>query len=251
MPSQALLDAFQDRLAYRFQNLDLLRAALTHRSFHHEAHGASPQDNERLEFLGDSILGLIVGEYLVAEFPRHQEGDLSKAKGRLVSGVVLAKVARSLRVGEVLCLGRGEEMTKGREKSSLLANALEAVIAAVYLDCGFQHTKTLVLRWLRDELRGLHPRDRAASGASGRDYSGDYKGLFQQWCQRSHNVLPSYKVLSESGPHHAKVFEVQVAVQGTTYGVGWGRTKKEAEQEAARTALDRTEGRTEGPPDGE
>lgn len=229
-----LLDAFQNRLAYRFQNLDLLRAALTHRSFHHESHGATPQDNERLEFLGDSVLGLAVSEYLTQTFPRYNEGDLSKARGRLVSGVVLAKVARSLKVGEVLRLGRGEEMTKGREKSSLLANALEAIIAAVYLDCGFQHTKTLVLRWLLDEIRGTQPKDRAA---------GDSKGLFQQWCQRSFNVLPLYRVLSESGPHHAKVFEVQVEVRDKLYGVGWGRNKKEAEQEAAKTALERIEGR--------
>lgn len=215
------------RLPYHFRDPALLEEALTHRS-----HGQpSTANNERLEFLGDAVLGLIVSEYLAATFPELAEGELSQIRARLVERVTLADAARRLGLGQMLRLGRGEERTKGRDKASLLANALEAVIGAVYVDGGMEVARTFTLQVLEAQLKELHQEDLAA-------FRQDYKSQLQEWCQRHVQALPVYTVIEESGPDHQKTFEVTVEIEQQWQGSGKGRSKKIAEQEAAKQALD-------------
>lgn len=225
------LDSLQTALDYRFHDVRLLEDALTHRSYVNEQRPAAGSDNERLEFLGDAVLSLVVSEQLAVLLPRSPEGALSKHKARLVSESMLADVARRLKVGSCLRLGRGEELSRGREKDSLLADAVEAVIAAVHLDGGLESSRRVVAGLLREEL---------AQVASQRHRPGenDYKTQVQEWCQRRFDSLPSYAVVRESGPDHDKLFEVELSVNGAVVGRGTGRSKKEAEQSAARQALE-------------
>ncbi|MBI3994693.1 MAG: ribonuclease III [Nitrospirae bacterium] len=226
-------DTFQSVLGYAFQKPDLLREALTHKSYLNEMRASekdrAAQDNERLEFLGDAVLDLAISEHLIAIYPLSTEGDLSKMKARIVSEVTLARVAKRLSVGEFLLLGRGEERTRGREKPSLLADALEAVIAAVYLDGGFEAARKAILKIFEDEI---HRLDRPPEDI-------DYKTELQECCQREFNVLPAYRVLRESGPDHQKLFEVKLTIKEEVYGIGRGRSKKEAEQQAAKQAIEK------------
>ncbi|MBI3810856.1 MAG: ribonuclease III [Nitrospirae bacterium] len=227
------LDPFQKTLGYSFHKPDLLREALTHKSYLNELRvtekDRAAQDNERLEFLGDAVLDLVVSEGLIALYPLSTEGDLSKMKARIVSEVTLARVAKRLGVGDVLSLGRGEERTRGREKPSLLADALEAVIAAVYLDGGFETARTVLLKIFDDEMHRSDPHQDDM----------DYKTELQECCQREYDVLPTYRVLSESGPDHQKQFEVKLTIREEVFGIGRGRSKKEAEQQAAKQALEK------------
>lgn len=226
----ALIDTLQTALDYRFRNVRLLEEALTHKSYVNEQGSAATSDNERLEFLGDAVLSLVVSEQLAILLPHSPEGALSKHKARLVSESLLAGVGRRLNLGSCLRLGRGEEVSKGREKDSLLADAVEAVIAAVHLDGGLESSRRLVARLFEKELSQV---------ASQRHRPGedDYKTQLQEWCQRRFDSLPSYAVVRESGPDHDKVFEVEVTVDGAVVGRGSGRSKKEAEQAAAKQAL--------------
>jgi len=227
------LDTFQNIIGYSFRKAELLRAALTHKSYLNELRASekdgAAQDNERLEFLGDAVLDLAISERLIALYPLSTEGDLSKMKARLVSEVTLARVARRLGVGEFLLLGRGEERTRGREKPSILADALEAVIAAVYLDGGFETAQTVLLQLFEDEFHRLEQRREDI----------DYKTELQECCQREFDVLPTYRVLRESGPDHQKLFEVKLMIKEEVFGIGRGRSKKEAEQQAAKQALEK------------
>jgi ribonuclease-3 len=227
------LDTFQKILGYSFRKPDLLRAALTHKSYLNELRASekegATQDNERLEFLGDAVLDLAISERLIALYPLSTEGDLSKMKARLVSEVTLARVAGGLGVGEFLLLGRGEERTRGREKPSILADALEAVIAAVYLDGGFETARAVLLQIFEEEFHRLD---------QGREDI-DYKTELQECCQREFDVLPTYRVLRESGPDHQKLFEVKLMIKEEVFGIGRGRSKKEAEQQAAKQALEK------------
>jgi len=227
------LDTFQNIIGYSFRKAELLRAALTHKSYLNELRASekdgAAQDNERLEFLGDAVLDLAISERLIALYPLSTEGDLSKMKARLVSEVTLARVARRLGVGEFLLLGRGEERTRGREKPSILADALEAVIAAVYLDGGFETAQTVLLQLFEDEFHRLEQRREDI----------DYKTELQECCQREFDVLPTYRVLRESGPDHQKLFEVKIMIKEEVFGIGRGRSKKEAEQQAAKQALEK------------
>ena len=227
-------------LGYSFRQPQLLEEALTHKSHVNEARDKSRKDNERLEFLGDAVLSLIISEHLAASSPGSTEGMLSKHKAHLVSEASLAKAARGLDLGNLLRLGRGEELTQGREKPSLLANALEALIAAVYLDGGLEAARTFTLRTLAQELQELQE----AEGAAGVQ---DYKTQFQEWCQKRLETLPQYRTVRESGPDHQKTFEVQLTLQGDVVGMGVGRTKKEAEQMAAKQALVRSRHETSEP----
>lgn len=231
--AHSLTDLAQQRIGYRFRQPSLLDEALTHKSYVNEIKSldktTNDRDNERLEFLGDAVLSLIISDHLARTCPDFTEGDLSKLKARLVSETSLAKAARGLELGGLLRLGRGEELTQGREKSSLLANALEALIAAVYLDGGLEQAQTFTLRVLDQDLEKIHE----ASG----DAAGDYKTRLQEWCQKRFETLPQYVTIRESGPDHQKTFEVQVAIKGELLGVGVGRTKKEAEQMAAQQAV--------------
>jgi ribonuclease-3 len=229
MPAQPL-DALQSALDYRFHDSRLLEEALTHKSYVNERRSARCADNERLEFLGDAVLSLVVSEQLATLLPDAPEGALSKHKARLVSESMLAGAAKRLKLGSCLRLGRGEELSKGREKDSLLADAVEAVIAAVHRDGGLEASRRVVARLFKQEFSQVASQQH-------RPGEDDYKTQVQEWCQRRFDSLPSYAVVGESGPDHDKIFEVEVSVNGEVVGRGIGRSKKEAEQSAAKHAL--------------
>lgn len=225
-----VLKDIQESLNYVFKEPALLWEALTHRSYFRSSHQVITPHNERLEFLGDAVLGLVVSEHLAAFFPSSTEGELSKIKADLISRATLAKAAGRLCIGRWLRLGRGEEINKGREKSSLLANALEAIIGAVYLDGGLDEVRKLIQRVLAIELTALQDGQLLSGG-------GDGKSRLQEWTHKHFGVSPSYRLIRESGPDHQKVFAVHVEVSGKIMGRGEGRTKKEAEQQAAAQAI--------------
>ena len=230
MTSVSSGDALQSSLGYRFHTMALLVEALTHSSLVNEQKAASPQHNERLEFLGDAVLSLVMSEYLASALPQSSEGTLSKLKAQLVSEASLAQVARRLGLGEHLKLGRGEERSKGREKDSLLADALEAVLAAVHLDGGFDASRAVTRRIFSEELGNIATQQELPG-------AGDYKTQFQEWCQKRYEMLPRYETIRETGPDHQKIFDVELSIQGKMMGLGSGRSKKEAEQQAAKQAL--------------
>ncbi|HEY8550762.1 MAG TPA: ribonuclease III [Vicinamibacterales bacterium] len=224
------------RLGYRFRDRGLLEHALTHRSRANEDVTGGVVDNESLEFLGDAVLGLLIAEALYHEHPQLDEGEKSKIKASLVSTTSLARVAEELGLGEHLLLGRGEEKTGGRRKPALLADACEALIAAVYLDGGLEAARELVRRelWERASIGDA----RGAEAGS----TGDYKSALQEALQAAARGLPEYRIVAERGPDHDKVFEVEVRVGGEVVATATGRTKKEAEQAAARHALETLSG---------
>ncbi len=225
-------DALQAALSYRFRDPSLLEEALTHTSYVNERKPEVLRHNERLEFLGDAVLSLVMTEYLAGRLPDSAEGALSKLKAALVSESSLASVARRIGLGHYLRLGRGEERSKGRDKDSLLADAVEAVIAAVHQDGGYEASRAVTLRLFSDVLHAVSNQG-AAPGA------GDYKTQYQEWCQRHYERLPRYAIVRETGPDHDKLFEVEVWTENEAAGRGVGRSKKEAEQAAAKNALDR------------
>jgi ribonuclease-3 len=218
-------------IGYAFRDPCLLHEALTHKSHANELREKATKHNERLEFLGDAVLTLITSEHLAAAFPTAPEGELSKLKAQLVSEASLARAARRLALGQLLRLGKGEELTKGREKSSLLANTVEAVLGGIYLDGGLEPARAFTVRVLGPELEGVRS-DRALGEQ-------DYKTQVQEWCQKQYETPPEYVTVKESGPDHQKTFEVQLKVRGDVLGVGTGRSKKEAEQRAAKQAMKR------------
>ena len=226
------LDEAQQAIGYTFRDVRLLDKALTHTSYVNEFKDQTSKDNERLEFLGDAILALIISEHVADVCPDLAEGALSKLRSRLVSEATLARVARRLDLGKRLRLGRGEERTQGREKESILANTLEAVLAAVYRDGGLDAARSFVLNAFAHELAGV------ASCDAGGGLSGDYKTQLQEWCQQRYDCVPQYVTAKESGPDHQKTFDMQVMVQGKALGRGSGRSKKEAEQAAAQEAME-------------
>ena len=211
-------------LGHDLPALSLLHQALSHRSWCAEQGGAP--SNERLEFLGDAVLGVIVAEHCYRRFPEMPEGELAKVRAAVVNARVLAEIAQELGIGEVILVGRGEEASGGRTKPSILADALEAVIGAVYLEAGWPAAERIVLRFLADRI------DRAASQPD--DF--DQKGLLQELAVRQGEGIPRYVVVG-SGPDHDRHFDAAVFVNGIQRGAGSGSTKKDAEQEAARHAL--------------
>jgi ribonuclease-3 len=213
--------------------LPLALEALRHGSYVHERRGPSASEgrlrsNERLEFLGDAVLGLLVSVRCCDLFPDLSEGALTRLRAAVVNAEALAQVARAIGLGELLLLGRGEERSGGRVKQSLLADALEAVLAAVYLGCGLEAARAVVDRLLAPLFQA------AVEGSLGRDY----KTELQEIAQSVHRSSPAYRVLDAPGPQHARVFDVEVALGGAALGRGSGRTKKEAEQAAAKAALE-------------
>lgn len=222
------LEALEEALGYRFNDPSFLDCALTHRSYANENPDLLKQDNERLEFLGDAVLTLCISDMLMKKFPECSEGDLSKIRSSIVNEKPLAKLARELHLGDYLLLGRGEDISGGRLKSSLLANALEAIIAAVYCDTGFEGVCTFV------ERRFLPLLD---TGTVKLLYQ-DYKTALQELTQNRFRVIPRYSVLREFGPDHDKVFQIRVSVGDVVSTAGLGRNKKEAEQRAAKKALE-------------
>jgi ribonuclease-3 len=219
----------EDALGYHFKNPALLREALRHSSFANEHRGEEAVSNERLEFLGDSVLGFVTAEFLFRRHPDAPEGELTRIRARLVCEESLHEVAQRLRLGEYLCLGHGEESGGGRERASILADATEAVIAAVYLDGGIEEAGTLIHRVLLDDATEV----RAASKRH------DYKTALQELVQRKPGRVLAYALAGEDGPDHAKTFAITVSLDGTVIGTGKGHSKKEAEQKAARDALSR------------
>lgn len=215
-------------LGYRFLNRDFLVEAVTHRSFVNESKGAVTRDNQRLEFFGDAVLGLLVSKRLLERFPTMGEGDLSRLRASLVDEPALAVVADKMRLGTFLLLGRGEEKTGGRKKRSILADALEALVAAVYLDGGLVAAEQLV-----DGLFGPL-LDRAGIETIGRDF----KTRLQEVCHAVYGKAPRYVQESVSGPDHERRFEVSVRIGDECLGTGAGKSKKAAEQSAARQALE-------------
>jgi ribonuclease-3 len=214
-------------LGHQFENRELLERALTHKSRVYEKTAEAPSDNEQLEFLGDSILGFLTSEALVARYPNYPEGRLSKMKAHLVSATHLHQVAASFRLGHHLLLGRGEEMSGGREKKALLANALEALIAALYLDGGIEKTRRFVVRHIIGEV---DPLDEGFEVA-------DFKSALQEMAQSRKLPQPRYLTIEERGPEHAKTFLVEVRVGREWISRGEGLSKKSAGQRAAQQIL--------------
>jgi ribonuclease-3 len=218
------LESLAQRLEQPFRNLGLLDQALRHSSYAHDNPGSGPS-NERLEFLGDAVLALTVSALLLARFPDSSEGELSRGRAALVNARQLAALARRLGLGAYLLLGRGEEGQAGREKPSLLANALEALLGAVYLDCGLEAAAQLTARWFSPLISTALPGQ-------------DFKTSLQEFTHARYKVPPSYHLMAESGPGHARHFQVEVRLQDLPLAQGEGRTKKEAEQRAAQRALE-------------
>lgn len=217
----------QQRIAYQFSNAELLEIALTHKSYANE--NKVTYHNERMEFLGDAVLNLVVSEYLMKTCPDSTEGDLSRLRAAVVSEPALAAIAREIGLGSYILLGRGEEQTGGRDKGSLLANCLEALIASIYLDTGKEPADAFVIRFFENIIK----KTCTSRGTL------DHKTGLQELCQERLKQLPEYKVVSESGPDHQKQFEVEVWIKGQVSGRGIGRSKKEAEQRAAKEAIAR------------
>ncbi|MEP7117140.1 MAG: ribonuclease III [Acidobacteriota bacterium] len=228
VPLASQFDAIEMRLRYRFKDRGLLEHALTHKSRAAEDPSGGVADNESLEFLGDAVLGFVVADLLYRDFPEFSEGPKSKAKAALVSTTALADLSRTLGLGDDLLLGKGEAKTGGRAKTALLADVFEAIVAAIYLDGGIEAARTFVEFQLRLLIATV--RDSASFGR-------DHKSALQETLQAQGRALPSYRVASETGPDHEKRFAVAAIVDGAVLATGSGRTKKEAEQEAARLAL--------------
>jgi ribonuclease-3 len=235
---RAELASLESRLQYRFSTPDLLHRALTHSSLAHEARnatGGACDDNEQLEFLGDSILGFLVSEALVLRFPESREGDLSSRKARLVSAAHLHGVARRLELGDHLELGRGEEMSGGRTKKTLLADAVEAILAAIYLDGGMEAARAFVEGFVLD---APYTADEEA-GTDIQPAVANFKSALQELACARALPQPRYAVVRERGPEHSKVFTVEVSLGKNCAGEADGRTKKIAAQRAARLIYER------------
>jgi ribonuclease-3 len=223
------IEDLQFELRYTFKNTQLLTRALTHSS-HANERAISDGDNEQLEFLGDSVLGFLVSDFLFRAHPGLMEGQLSKLKGFFVSSANLVKYAERINLGDYLQLGKGEEKTGGRTKQALLVDALEAIIGAIYLDSGIEEVRRVILNFFEPQIEDV--------GDSGRQVQ-DFKTALQEELQAQHRGRAEYGITSEDGPDHQKLFTVEVAVAGEPLAQGIGLTKKAAEQAAARQALER------------
>ncbi len=219
------LQNFEKNAGIRFKRHDLLNLAFCHRSYTNE-HQEQKDNNERLEFLGDSILGLVVADYLFTSLPDKPEGDLARIKSFVVSEESLAELALPLSVNEYLLIGKGEENSGGRTKKAILADAMEAIFGAYYLDTGFRETSRFILALMIPQiekvLQNKHKRD--------------FKTLLQEYCQKNFKNYPRYTLVKNTGPDHNKTFWMDVEVNGMSYGPGKGKNKKEAEQQAAEQA---------------
>ena len=216
-------------LSYTFRNTGLLTQALTHSS-HANEKSSGEGDNEQLEFLGDSVLGFLVADFLFRAHPNLTEGQLSKLKGFLVSSANLVKYAERLHLGNYLQLGKGEEKTGGRTKQALLVDGLEAILGAIYLDGGIEEARRVMLRFFEPQIEDVEPSERQLT---------DFKTALQEELQSRHLGRADYNVTSETGPDHQKLFTVEVTIWGESLARGAGLTKKAAEQAAAREALER------------
>ena len=223
------LEKLQENLGYRFRDESLLRGALYHSSYSNEHRGENIVSNERLEFLGDAVLGFVSAEFLYSRFPNAPEGELTRIRAALVREESLFEVAQALQLGECLMLGKGEESGGGRQRPSILADCTEAVFAAVYLDGGMDCARDLIHRVLlsKGDIEVAESRRR------------DYKTELQELVQRKPHQALRYELIGQSGPDHAKVFTVAVLLNGDPVGEGSGHSKKEAEQSAACAAMEK------------
>lgn len=226
------MHTLEEALGYTFKDKALLRAALYHSSYANEHRGGGISSNERLEFLGDAVLGLVTADDLFAKYPDLPEGDLTRIRAALVCEESLHEVAQSLHLGDFLQLGKGEEMGGGRQRPSILADATESVFAAVYLDGGMEEARSLIHRVLLDKERVEVVEERRR----------DFKTELQEFVQRKPNQTLHYEMVSATGPDHAKEFTFCVTLNGEVIGLGKGHSKKEAEQIAAKTALEQMKG---------
>jgi len=220
------LSKLQNIIKVKFKNKSLLNRALTHRSFVNES-GSVDDDNERLEYLGDSVLGLVVNEYLFKHFEEYPEGNLAKIKSAVVSEETLAKVAKAMNLGSFIFMGKGEEQSGGRQRSSILANTLEAVIGAVYLDSGLKESRKFVLSLLKKDIERI----------DNLTYLRDPKTTLQEYVQKKYKNRPIYEVVDELGPDHEKEFIVKLIINGKTITSGRGSSKRKAEMNVARDIL--------------
>jgi ribonuclease III len=223
-------ESLQQAIGYRFRDRGLIEHAMTHTSRANEDVSGGVFDNESMEFLGDAVLGFVIADLLFRDCPGWNEGQKSKTKASLVSTTALARRAERLNLGEHMLLGRGEEKTGGRRKQALLADSYEALIAAIYLDGGIEQARAFIAR----EFGGLIAEARDAGGAGQ-----DFKSTLQELLQSRDEPLPEYRLVGTIGPDHDKKFHVEVVVRGASIGEAVGPSKKEAEQEAARAALDK------------
>jgi ribonuclease III len=223
----ATLKSLEKIMSYRFRNKSLLNQALTHKSYANEKSKIKNRDNERLEFLGDSVLGIVISGILYNDYPDSDEGVLTRYKSQLVSGVTLGRIAKNLRIGGYLLLGKGEEASGGRKHASNLPCALEALIGAVYLDGSLKAASRFINKIFESELRLV----KEGKGSK------DYKSILQQAALKRFKSIPVYRIISEIGPDHKKHFIVEVVVTGKRSGIGSGPNKKTAEQAAAKEAI--------------
>ncbi|MBP7074798.1 MAG: ribonuclease III [Rhabdochlamydiaceae bacterium] len=223
----AHLSAVESRLGYTFQNKKLLKQAFTHRSYFNEHRGEVEEHNERLEFLGDSILGLLVSDYLYHHLPSQAEGELSRLRAHLVEAGCCARLLQKLDLGEFVQLGRGERMNEGRGRETILADLFEALLGAVYLDGGMEEAKKFFWGHFKDEIEKIlaHP-------------ARNWKAELQDYSQKKYQRPPLYKVLREEGPDHSKMFVIGAYLDDQEIGQGTGSSKKEAEQSAAQNAIE-------------
>ncbi len=222
-----LFERLEKTLGYQFKDQNLLTESLIHKSYSYENLASKLKHNERLEFLGDAVLELVVSDLLMEHFPEAAEGELSRLRASIVNETQLATVASQLELGKLIYLGKGEEQTKGRTKNSILANTYEAVLAAIYMDGGYEKVYAVV----QDQFLPLI----AQAKKTGFDH--DYKTRLQEEMQNRYKKVPRYQVKEETGPDHNKTFRVEVSIKGRLLALGSGKSKKEAEQDAARFAL--------------
>jgi ribonuclease-3 len=224
---EKILKEFEKKIGYRFKDINLLNVALTHPSYLHEKQMSDRSHYERMEFLGDSVLSLAVCSHIYGMFPEYTEGSLSDIKSHVVSEKSLAVVAIRMGLGKYILFGSGEAGTGGRKKNSILANVFESVIGAVFLDGGFEKAKEYILRFASEDVV-VHPPDREAS---------NFKGILQKMTQDHFGADPHYRVVTESGPSHSPTFEIEVWVKEEMLGESKGKSKKDAEQKAAKVSL--------------
>lgn len=221
------LEGLEESLGYKFKNKELLLNALIHKSYHHENPEDAPTCNERLEFLGDSVLGLAISEILYQHEQVFMESEMSKMKAYLVRESVLYEIASKISIGKYLLLGKGEEFTGGRTKKSILSDAVEAIFGAIFLDSNYETTKSIISKIFKDKI------DLVISKKEGYDF----KTELQEKCQGLYGVLPEYKIVKQEGEEHKKIFTAEVYIKGMYFGRGTGRSKKDAQMNAAKEAL--------------
>ena len=221
------IEGFEDSLGYRFNNKDLLVDALTHKSYHHENSDEAPRYNERIEFLGDSVLGLVIAESLFRHHIPLTEADMSKMKSYLVNESVLFEIASRLSLGKYLRLGRGEESTGGRQKKSILSDAVEALFGAIFLDSDYMTAKSVILRFFSGKIDSIISKKEGY----------DFKSELQEKSQSLFGILPEYRIVKQEGEEHKKIFTTEVYINGQLYGEGTGKSKKDAQMNAAKEAL--------------